>query len=365
MFLERIYLKNFKNYDEIELDFTENVVVFTGNNGAGKTNLLDAIHCLCLCKSYFNPIDYQSILFDQPFYELKGFFKKDEKKETVYCKVETNKPKIFKKNKKKYIRLSDHIGLFPVVMIAPVDLNLIMDHSDERRKFIDNVIAQYDKSYLIDLLNYSRILSQRNALLKKFAESRSFDDSLLETLNEQLIPLGERLCRKRDEFVKGFIPVFQEFYNSISAKQEEVSFVYDSKLLGTSFKQLLITSLEKDKILQRTTTGIHRDDFIFLIGEYPVKRFGSQGQKKSYVLALKLAKYDILKTQTGIKPILLLDDLFDRLDRQRIMNLLSLILGGDLGQIFLTDTQQQRIEDTLNKSSCNFQTYQIEKGKIV
>jgi DNA replication and repair protein RecF len=291
MWLKNITLLNFKNYAAAELNFAKTVNVFVGNNGAGKTNLLDAIHYLCLCKSYFNPIDSQQIKTDEDIFLIQGDFDRKEKSEKISCGLKRNQKKQFKRNKKEYDKLANHIGLFPLVMISPYDVNLIMDGSEERRKFIDNVISQTDSKYLDELIVYNKQLLNRNALLKQVAATRKLDVALLQILDEQLILSGNKIFEKRKQFLVEFIPLFNKHYSYITDNAEFVSLNYQSQLTDHSFEDLLSQSIEKDRALERTTTGIHKDELQFTIGEMPLKKFGSQGQQKSFLIALKLAQY--------------------------------------------------------------------------
>ncbi|TAF47715.1 MAG: DNA replication/repair protein RecF [Sphingobacteriales bacterium] len=364
MHLKTLSLINFKNYDEGELSFSDTVNVFTGNNGAGKTNLLDAIHYLSLCKSYFNPIDSQQIKHDKDFFVLQGKFQKNNAEEIIAVGVKKNQKKQFKRNKKEYPRLADHIGLLPLVMISPNDISLILEGSEERRKFIDNALSQTDNYYLDELILYNKTLQNRNALLKHIAERGNFDASLLEVFDEQLVACGTKIFEKRKAFIEVFMPVFNKHYQYISHQTEVVELVYESQLFTGSFKNLLRNSLQRDRTLQRTTTGIHKDELVFTIGRMPLKKFGSQGQQKSFLIALKLAQYSILFDLKGFKPMLLLDDIFDKLDEQRIKKLMTMVSNEDFGQIFITDTNTSRIKFIFNEIGKTPQIFEIDNGKV-
>lgn len=364
MWLKNITLLNFKNYTDANLQFSETVNVFAGNNGAGKTNLLDAIHYLCLCKSYFNPIDSQQIKTDQELFLIQGDFERNGKNEKITCGVKRNQKKQFKRNKKDYDKLADHIGLFPVVMISPYDVNLIMEGSEERRKFMDNVISQTDAQYLDQLISYNRHLLNRNALLKQIAETHSYDPTLLEILDDQLILAGNKIFEKRKAFMTEFIPYFNKYYSYITDGNEVVSLLYQSQLNELAFDELLKKSAGKDRALERTTTGIHKDELVFTIEEMPLKKFGSQGQQKSFLIALKLAQYAYLQQYKGFKPLLLLDDIFDKLDDNRVQKLMQMVSHQDFGQIFITDTGKERVEAVFNKIKVEVTLFEVEKGVI-
>jgi DNA replication and repair protein RecF len=286
MFLKKLHIINFKNYSDAQLTFDERINCFVGSNGMGKTNLLDAIHYLTLCKSYFNPIDSQNIMHESPFFVLQGFFDRGGVTDEVYCGIKRNHKKQFKINKKEYERLADHIGHFPLVMISPSDAELILDGSEVRRKFVDSVISQYDKSYLENLIAYNRSLAQRNALLKSFNESGQFNMATLDIWDEQLILHGTQIFKKRQDFLNAFIPIFQKYYNIISTNSEQVDLRYDSKLVKDDFKTLLMAALPKDRVLNYTTVGIHKDDLDFTLAGMSIKKFASQGQQKSYCLKI-------------------------------------------------------------------------------
>src|SRR5579872_636295 len=299
MYLQHLSVINFKNYAEAELDFSEGVNAFTGDNGAGKTNLLDAIHYLSLCKSYFNPIDSQQIKQGTDLFIINGVISKNERQETISCGVKRNQKKQFKRNKKDYQRLADHIGLFPLVMVSPYDISIIIEGSDERRKFIDNVISQTDNLYLDELITYNKVLINRNALLKQIADTGRYDPDLLQVFDEQLISSGSRIFEKRKAFMESFTEIFNKHYQFLSGDAEQVDLVYESQLLQDDFASLLKKSTEKDRVLERTTSGIHRDEMQFAIHGMPMKKFGSQGQQKSFLIALKLAQYSYLYRQKG------------------------------------------------------------------
>ncbi|MES2274486.1 MAG: DNA replication/repair protein RecF [Bacteroidota bacterium] len=364
MYLQQLTVLNFKNYTEAELVFSDGVNVFAGNNGAGKTNMLDAVHYLSLCKSYFNPIDSQQIKQDTDFFMVSGVFNKDDRQDTVACAVKRNQKKQFKRNKKEYQRLADHIGKYPLVMISPYDISIIIEGSEERRKFIDNVISQTDNRYLDELITYNKVLANRNALLKRIAETGRYDPGLLEVLDEQLIASGNRIFTKRKAFMESFTEIFNTHYQFLSDGAERVDLVYESQLLTDDFAALLKRSSEKDRVLERTTMGIHKDDLHFSIHGMPMKKFGSQGQQKSFLIALKLAQNSFLYRQTGFKPLLLLDDIFDKLDDLRITKLMQMVSNHDFGQVFITDTSAKRATDVFKKIKVDFKLFKVNGGRI-
>jgi DNA replication and repair protein RecF len=342
MHLSHISLLNFKNYHELSLDLSPEINCFTGNNGAGKTNLLDAVHYLSFCKSYFNPFDNQNILHGEDMFVIQGIFNKDEQEEEVYCAQKKNERKQFKRNKKEYNRLSEHIGLLPVVMISPEDIELVQAGGETRRKFVDSIISQADKDYLNDLIEYNRTLLQRNATLK--SSYGNADQTLMSVWNGQMTASGTRIFEKRKAFTDKFSEIFGGIYTEISGSGESVSLQYASQLLEGGFEELLARALPKDTLVQYSTAGIHKDDWLFFKDGHPVKRFASQGQQKSFIIALKLAQFYFLKNNAGTAPILLLDDMFDKLDDERISRLAEKITGKDFGQIFITDTNPGRLQ---------------------
>lgn len=364
MWLQKLSLMNFKNYTEADIDLSPAVNAFTGNNGAGKTNLLDAIHYLSLCKSYFNPIDGQQIKAGEEFFMIQGTFKKDSHDELVSCALKRNQKKQFKRNKKEYTRLADHIGLFPLVMVSPNDVSLITGGSEDRRKFIDNVISQTDNSYLDELILYNRSLNTRNALLKQIADTGRYDPALLEIYDEQLVSSGNSIFQKRRIFLEAFVTIFNKHYAYLCDNAEQVELVYESPLLNDEFGILLKKSLERDRILERTTTGIHKDELVFSIHGMPLKKFGSQGQQKSFLIALKLAQYTYLYQQKKFRPLLLLDDIFDKLDDTRTRKLMKMVSDDDFGQIFITDTSRERVASIFKGIDTEVKIFDVQKGEI-
>lgn len=365
MWLKHLSVLNFKNYTESTLDFLPEINAFTGENGSGKTNLLDAIHYLSLCKSYFNPIDSQHIKQGEEWFMVQGEFDKDDRLDTVSCSLKRNQKKQFKRNKKDYPRLADHIGQFPLVMISPNDSVIITEGSEERRKFVDNVISQTDNQYLDKLISYNKILLQRNFMLKTAKERGFLDMGLLEVINFQLVEVGSVLFQKRKEFMAIFLPEFKRHYDFLSNGAETVELVYESQLHSTDFLVLLNQNLERDRILERTTYGIHKDDLLFMIHEgMPLKKFGSQGQQKSFLIALKLAQYSYFQNQKSYKPLLLLDDIFDKLDDRRIRKLMQMVSEDDFGQIFITDTDATRIQKIFEDIAQPIRIFDVHRGTV-
>ncbi|HNP99938.1 MAG TPA: DNA replication/repair protein RecF [Bacteroidia bacterium] len=364
MFLRKLTLVNFRNYPEAELNLDPFANAFTGGNGEGKTNLLDAVHYLSMCKSYFNPIDAQSIRFGEDFFMIQGSFELNQNTENIHCGIKRNQKKVFKRNQKEYDRLADHIGLLPVVMVSPTDTSLITEGSEERRKFLDSIISQYDKLYLDDLILYSRVLTQRNAILKQAAQSRTFEQEAISPWDLQLIRLAEKIHFVRKKFIAELIPIFQHYYSFISGAKENVEVHYESQLNAGDFAVLLEKSIGKDRALQYTSVGIHKDDLAFHIHGVPVKRFASQGQQKSFLIALKLAQFDFIRNIKGIKPILLLDDIFDKLDDLRVARLMELVSKDNFGQLLISDTHPERIRKIFEDIGRSIRCFSVESGTV-
>ncbi|MEC9209465.1 MAG: DNA replication/repair protein RecF [Bacteroidota bacterium] len=364
MFLKTLQLHQFKNHSESKFTFTKPVNCFVGNNGAGKTNILDAIHYLSQTKSYFNHIDSQNIQFDEGYFMLKGTFDKDGSTSEIQCNLKEGKTKNIQKNNKKYSRFSEHIGQFPIIIISPTDTNLILEDSEVRRKYLDSSIAQYKQSYLQVLIQYNKALKQRNVLLKQFYEEGYYDDITLEIYDKQLIEHGNIIHKERKNFLKQLTPVFNKYYSEISEGNEVVDLEYKSQLHDNDFSTLLLESKPKDRIRKTTQVGTHKDDIIFKMNTYPIKKIGSQGQQKSFLIALKLAQFDFIKEQLGFKPILLLDDIFDKLDDHRILKLISFVDKNVFGQVFITDTHTERSATILSKAGITYSIYTIENGKL-
>lgn len=364
MHLKQLKLHNFKNYDTQSLEFSPKLNCLVGANGMGKTNLLDAIHYLCMCKSHFSVPDRQIIRHEETFFRLDGLFSRKEKKEQIVCKYQPRQKKLFERNKVVYQRLSEHIGLLPLVIIAPDDTQLIMEGSEARRQFIDFTIVQLDSNYLEQLLIYNKVVEQRNAFLKSYENPAKIDLKLLEVYDQQLLAPATYIHQQRKEILTSFKPLFQEYYATISGDKEQVDFEYSSQLKEHSLDKLLIEAREKDRWSQRTTKGIHKDDLKLLINDFPVKRFASQGQLKSYLLALKLAQYNLIQQKNEVSPILLLDDIFDKLDKNRVKQLLSLLMEEQFGQVFITDTHQQRVEEITKEIGGEYLQFEVIDGQV-
>lgn len=363
MHLAQLKLVNFKNYEQQSITCSPHVNCFVGLNGMGKTNLLDAVYYICMTKSHSGLTDGNNVRHGADFFRIEAVFHQEEKRDKIVTKVIPRKKKEFERNDVPYPRLADHIGEYPVVIVAPNDTNIILEGSEVRRRFLDNTLSQLDPIYLRSLLVYNKIVEQRNALLKQFAEKRTFNESLLETYNQQLLEPAQLICEKRQIFIKNFCNVLQEIYNFIASQRETIDCQYNSKLLGTSYEQLLAEATEKDRALQRTTVGIHRDDLELNIDGHSAKQFASQGQLKSLVLSLKLAQYEILYREKGIQPLLLLDDIFDKLDKTRVSRLLALLLEKSFGQIFITDTDENRVTEIVERLNTPYQKFSVENGQ--
>lgn len=360
MHLEKLSLTNFKNYDDSRFTFGPQVNVIVGANGSGKTNMLDAIYFLSLSKSAFHNQDALSIAHDADFFIIDGIFSKDDRLTQITISLQRGQRKHLLADKKPYDRLSEHIGRFPVVLMAPNDTDLVREHSENRRHFFDGVLSQLDSDYLRDYLTYQQILKQRNSLLKLFAERNTLDEELLETYNEPLLALAERIYERRKRFVSEFLPAFRQHYAYLSNERETVDIIYESEVGSDEFAKDFRRNRSRDIQLQRTTMGIHKDDYVFEIGGVALKKFGSQGQQKTFVIALKLAQFDQLRTEKEIKPILLLDDIFDKLDDRRIGKLIQLMDEGMFGQLFITDARPERTEQLLQDVKTEVAFFRIE-----
>ncbi|WP_299799099.1 DNA replication/repair protein RecF [uncultured Maribacter sp.] len=359
MLLRQLSLINYKNFESKELTFDAKINCIVGDNGIGKTNILDAIYHLSFGKSYFNPVSSQNIRHGSDFFVIDGTFEKEGREEKIVCSLKKNNKKIIKRNGKAYDRFADHIGLLPLVIISPADRDLIIEGSDTRRKFIDGVISQSDKSYLQNLINYNKVVSQRNALLKYFAANRTFNKDTLAVYNEQINTYGTEIFKKRTSFLEAFIPIFQEQYKSITGNTEDVSLSYDSKLKDYDLLTLLNKNLDKDRALQYTSVGVHKDDLSFEISNHPIKKFGSQGQQKSFLIALKFAQFHFMKSQSGTTPILILDDIFDKLDEHRVSHIITLVNDENFGQIFISDTHADRTESVVKKIHQSYKIFKL------
>ncbi len=361
MRLNSISILNYKNIAHADLEFPAKINCFVGNNGMGKTNLLDAIYYLSFCKSHSNSVDSQNVKHDTDFLMLQGKYTLRENEEEIYCGIKRRQKKQFKRNKKEYPRLADHIGLLPLVLISPKDDGLIAYGSDERRKFMDGVISQYNSQYLNALMQYNHALKQRNALLK---DETMTDATLFEIWEEQMVMYGNYIYGERKQFVERFIPLFQQNYSFISEDKELVGLEYKSQLHEASLAEKLVKNRERDRIIGFSMNGIHKDDLEMTLGDHPMKRVGSQGQNKTYLISLKLAQFSFLKETHGVKPILLLDDIFDKLDEKRVTKIVELVANDEFGQIFISDTNSKHWEEILPRINQSSQIFKVVDGEI-
>ena len=359
MKLKNLRLLNFKNHLDSEWKFNNSINCFVGNNGAGKTNILDAIHYLSLTKSYFNSSDSSSINFNSDFFTIKGEFQKEEVFSDIICNVKDGFPKVIKKNNKKYNRFSEHLGSYPLVFISPTDTNLINEHSDTRRKYLDSGISQFSTIYLKNLISYNKTIKQRNTLLKHFYDTNTFDEFTLDTYNQMIISYGDVIYLERKKYLSKLIPVFQKYYKEISGGKEKVSIEYQSQLDEGDYLSQLDNSVHKDKASCRTSVGIHKDDILFTLENRSIKKHGSQGQQKSFLISLKLSQYEFMKKELNLSPLLLLDDIFDKLDDNRVESLISFVKKGKFNQVFITDTSKERSENILQKTQSDYTIFNI------
>jgi DNA replication and repair protein RecF len=359
MHLKKISLFNYKNFSEVNFEFDTKINCFVGKNGIGKTNVLDAIYHLSCGKSYFNPLAVQNIKHGEEFFVIDGEFEKSERNEQIVCSLKKGHKKILKRNGKQYEKFSDHIGFIPLVIISPADRDLIVEGSETRRKFIDSVISQLDSNYLQQLIQYQKILNQRNALLKYFALNHVFDNDTLSIYNEQLNGFGLTIFEKRKQFLDDFIPIFNKHHQAITGLEETVQLVYESQLFEKDLLTLLKENINKDRALHYTSVGIHKDDLSFEIDHYPIKKFGSQGQQKSFLIALKLAQFEFVKKQSGENPILLFDDIFDKLDETRVEKIVEMVNNDDFGQLFISDTHPERTEAIIKSTHQSYRIFNL------
>ena len=365
MTIQKLTLQNFKNHLSKSFEFSPQINCFVGNNGVGKTNVLDALHYLSVGKSFLGNTDLNNIHTSTPlsvtedFFTIEGEIFDGEKENIIKIQQPKEAKKIIKKNDKSYDRIADHIGFLPSVIISPYDSNLISDSGESRRKFLDAMISQTDSEYLFNLIQYQKTVQQRNALLKSFAKNRYFDAESLEIYNEPLIKFGTKIFDKRKEFIHSILPLIQNYYEIISNGKEKVSVIYHSDLNEESFENLLNKNLEKDRILTYTSKGIHKDDLLFEMNGNLLKKIGSQGQQKSFLISLKLSQMNRIKEITGKTPILLLDDIFDKLDDSRVSQLIELVNQEHFGQIFITDTHKERTENVVRKINDESKIFEI------
>ena len=365
MYLHELKLANFKNCASADLVFSDKVNCFVGSNGAGKTNILDAIYCLSFCKSFFTSTDKLNIRHGEDFFSIHGVYSGQGKdNELVSCVQKKESKKSFKFNKKEYERLSDHIGKYPLVMVSPYDRDLINESGDMRRRFIDSVISQFDPVYLLALQRYTRALQQRNSLIKQFMQTNTYNNELLSVWDDHLIVNANDIYEKRKKFIEDFQPVFQENYALISGGEERVGLNYVSKLDEKPMRQLLEESRQHDLFLGYTTAGVHKDDVEMLLDDHPVKRYGSQGQQKSFVVAIRLAQYDHVQKMLNTKPIILFDDIFDKLDDDRVKKIVGLVGDNSFGQVFITDTSRTRINSLFEGSKVKHKIFAVSKGHV-
>ena len=365
MYLTHLHLLNFKNYSDTEIQFSSRLNGIVGDNGSGKTNILDAIHYLSMCKSYLNVIDRQNIKFGELFFSIQGNWKEQETESVVNCAVKLGSKKVVKRNKKEYERLADHIGLYPVVFISPYDGDLVAEGSELRRRWMDGILVQVDRIYLDQLQQYNRVLEQRNALLKNMFEHRLFDAESVEVWDQQLVTCGKLIYEKRRSFLNEFIPIFQKYYCIIGTEAEQVGLSYRSQLNEGDFAMLLKDSLRKDTFTHFTNVGLHKDDLVFTLNGNPVKKFGSQGQQKSFIIALRLAQYEWLKVCLNNTPVLLLDDIFDKLDGQRVEKLLKIVTEDFFGQVIVTDTDRSRMEQLFSSLNVSSNLFEVTSQQLV
>lgn len=377
MYLQKISLTHFKSYEYDAFEFSERVNCVVGENGTGKTNLLDAIYFLALTKSSISNQDALSINHEMDYMMVEGVFSPPLPERGVKTGLENSpfggegiiitislqrgQKKAVLRDKKAYERISEHIGKFPVVMLSPQDTDVILDGSEERRKFFDGIMAQLDAGYLENLLQYNRLLLQRNSLLKQFADRNYSDDLLLDVYSNPLVEVGFKLHQSRSQFITEFLPIFKKHYNTLSDAREEVEMIYESEVGAENFAQVFRRNRQRDLAAQRTTIGVHKDDFIFEINGFTLRKFGSQGQQKSFVIALKLAQFEMLSQQKGFPPILLLDDIFDKLDDRRIQQLIKMMVDGTFSQVFITDARPERTHQLLDNLGVEVKYFEIKK----
>ena len=365
MYLKKISLTHFKSYEYDTFEFSERVNCVVGENGTGKTNLLDAIYFLALTKSSISNQDALSINHEMDYMMIEGVFGiwdcSTSKSEIITISLQRGQKKAVLRDKKAYERISEHIGKFPVVMLSPNDTDIIRDGSEERRKFFDGVMAQLDSEYLENLLQYNRLLLQRNSLLKQFSERNYTDDLLLDVYSDPLVEVSLKLYQARNQFVTEFLPIFKKHYNTLSDAREDVEMIYESEVGAENFTQIFKKNRQRDLAAQRTTMGSHKDDFIFEINGFTLRKFGSQGQQKSFVIALKLAQFEMLTKVKGFPPLLLLDDIFDKLDDRRIQQLITMMVDGTFSQVFITDARPERTRQLLDNLGVEVKYFEIGK----
>lgn len=362
MLLNNISVLNYRNLSDVNLDFSSKINCLIGSNGMGKTNLLDAIYYLSFCKSALSATDATNILHDAPFFMLQGFYRSDSGiDEEISCGLKRGDKKQFKRNKKAYERLSEHIGSIPLVMVSPADNELIAGGSEERRRFMDVVISQYDREYLSALIRYNRALSQRNVMLRS---EREPDAEMMSLIEDMMSVEARRVYEGRLRFVEELIPIFKEFHSTITDCNEEVSLRYRSDVAGKELSDLLMAVRAEDRRLGHTTKGVHRDELVMQLGGYAIKKEGSQGQNKSFLVALKLAQFHFLCHKGGETPLLLLDDIFDKLDSRRVEKIIEIVSGDRFGQIFITDVNREHIDNILDCIDGEYKLFEVINGNV-
>lgn len=360
MYLKKLVLINFKNIAQAEITLSERLNCFVGDNGAGKTNVLDAVYYLSMSKSALTMTDGQSVRHGEDFFVVEGTYAGDSGlSDTVNCSFLRRSGKVLKLNGKEYDRMADHVGRFPVVMVSPQDSVLITDAAEERRRYLNAFLSQLDRDYLASLMRYNAVLAERNRFLKS-----SSDEQMLQIYDMQLADHAARIYERRRDIIERMRPLVAEFYQQLSGDREQVEIEYRSELASASMGELLLASRERDIVNGFTTSGVHRDDMSLRIGGYPLRKYGSQGQQKSFLMSLKLAQYRILAEVCGERPLLLLDDLFDKLDTSRVENLLTLVAGDGFGQIFITDCNRSRLETILSRAGEKYALFTVEGGDI-
>lgn len=364
MYIEKLSLLYFKNYNSLEISFSTDINLLTGLNGSGKTNLMDAIFCLCLTKSFLGATESQLVTHQAPYFSVHGYFQSEQKNQLVQYNFD-GKKKTFLVEQESYTRLSDHIGRFPAVVLTPYDTDMIREGSEERRKFFDSLFSQADAPYLQQLIQYQHYLKQRNALLKSVAEGARMDYVLLEMYDAHLLQLNKQISQQRKALIDKLEPVFRQYYDLLSPEHEVPSLIYTSEVVDTSFESDYKKNVSKDLALQRTTKGIHKDDYSFLLQQNPVKQYGSQGQQKTFMIALKLAQYAFLKEILGVKPILLMDDIFDKLDDVRIEKLIRWVKEDFDGQIFISDARPERSSRLLSSGPKDIRIFNVANGAAI
>lgn len=359
MQLNTLSLINYKSFSTADFELDAKINCFVGNNGVGKTNVLDAIYHLAFAKSYFNPITIQNITHGADFFMVNGRFEKAGVQENVVVSAKKGSKRVVKRNGKTYDKISEHIGLIPLVIISPADRDLITEGSDTRRKFLDGVISLDNSKYLNTLISYNKIVQQRNALLKYFNANRTFDSAALEVYDFQMLGLGAVIFETRMQFLEKFTPIFKKYYREISKTEEEVHIDYKSDFRDSIPAEVLKKAQQKDLQLQYSSVGTHKDDLIFTLNGYPIKKYGSQGQQKSFLTALKLAQFEFIKQESGTVPILLLDDIFDKLDESRVSQIINMVNDEQFGQLFISDTHPERTEQVIKETNQSYKIFKL------